>query len=355
MTSHRISDLLIAWYEDNSRALPWRETRDPYRIWISEIILQQTRVQQGMDYYYRFVDHYPAVADLARAPLEEVLKLWQGLGYYSRARNLHAAANQVMSEFGGVFPKTYQDILMLKGVGPYTAAAIASFAYQEQCAVVDGNVYRVLSRLYDEPLPIDSGPGKRLFQALADELLSPDRPDLHNQGMMELGALVCTPTQPSCGECPLQEACMSFANGTVLQRPQKQGKTKVRDRYFQYFIFSYEGKLYLRQRKVKDIWSHLFEFFMIETEKPVTLETLVEHEDLKRICFDPSSSTWRVLAQDVKHLLSHQRIHASFYEVTLQDPLHDTDDLFCIDRADLHQYAIPQLLVKVLQKDGFIV
>ena len=354
MTPSRISDLLIAWYETNSRSLPWRETRDPYRIWISEIILQQTRVQQGMDYYSRFVSQYPTVADLAQAPLEDVLKLWQGLGYYSRARNLHAAANQVMDQFGGVFPSRYQDILMLKGVGPYTAAAIASFAFQACCAVVDGNVYRVLSRLYDEALPIDGGPGKRLFQALADELISPDRPDLHNQAMMELGALVCTPTQPSCAICPLQEGCMAFAQGTVLQRPQKQGKTKVRDRYFQYFIFKWEGKVYLRQRKEKDIWSHLFEFFMIETEHSVDLDSLMASEALQQMLPDMSKCSWRVVAQDVKHLLSHQRIHASFYEVTLQEPLRSNTDLLCVDRADFHTYAIPQLLVKVLEKDGFV-
>ena len=210
-----IADKLIDWYGVNGRDLPWRRTRDPYRIWLSEVILQQTRIAQGMDYYLRFVARFPDVGALAAADEDEVLKLWQGLGYYSRARNLHAAARQVVERYGGRFPAAYADVRSLKGVGDYTAAAVCSIAYDAPCAVVDGNVYRVLSRLFDLDLAIDTAEGRKAFAALADEQLDRRRPARYNQAIMDFGALQCTPANPSCNDCPLRDECLSLAAGTV--------------------------------------------------------------------------------------------------------------------------------------------
>ena len=229
-----ISDILLSWFAREGRDLPWRRTRDPYRIWLSEVILQQTRVAQGLEYYLRFTERFPDIAALAAAPEDEVLKLWQGLGYYSRARNLHAAARQVMSRFGGVFPATYGEVRALPGVGDYTAAAVCSIVYDAPCAVVDGNVYRVLARLFDIGIPIDTTAGKRAFAELAQSQLDTSRPGLYNQAIMDFGALQCTPAQPRCGDCPLAGRCLALAAGTVGVRPVKQGRAKVRDRWFNY-------------------------------------------------------------------------------------------------------------------------
>ena len=214
-----VSDILLSWFAREGRDLPWRRTRDPYRIWLSEVILQQTRVAQGLEYYLRFTERFPDIAALATTPEDEVLKLWQGLGYYSRARNLHAAARQVMSRFGGVFPVTYEGVRALPGVGDYTAAAICSIAYEEPCAALDGNVFRVLSRLYDLDTPIDTTSGRRTFAALADSLIDRQRPGLYNQAIMDFGALCCLPAQPRCTECPLRDRCLAFAARTVDVRP----------------------------------------------------------------------------------------------------------------------------------------
>ena len=219
------ADILIRWYADNHRRLPWRETSDPYLIWLSEVILQQTRVAQGLDYFRRFVARFPDVRSLAEAPQDEVLKLWQGLGYYSRARSLHAAAKDIMARFGGRFPEDYEAVRSLCGVGDYTAAAICSFAYELPYAAVDGNVYRVLSRVYDVDLPVDDAAGKRYFAELAQSLLDPVRPGLQNQATMEFGALQCVPQRPDCGACPLADRCLAQAHGTVGRRPVKRGKS----------------------------------------------------------------------------------------------------------------------------------
>ena len=245
----RISDILIEWYAREGRDLPWRRTRDPYRIWLSEVILQQTRVAQGLAYYERFMSRYPDVASLAAASEDEVLKLWQGLGYYSRARNLLAAAREVVARFGGAFPRTLDDVRSLRGVGDYTAAAICSIAYDTPCAVVDGNVYRVLSRLFDLDLPIDSTPGRRAFAELALRELDPARPGLHNQAIMDFGAIQCTPVSPRCEACPLSERCLALASGTVAERPVKQGRTRVRDRWFHYLHITSGDRTLLRRRE----------------------------------------------------------------------------------------------------------
>ena len=260
----KFADILIDWYAENKRDLPWRETKDPYRIWISEIILQQTRVAQGYDYYIRFMERFPDVFTLADADEDEVMKYWQGLGYYSRARNLHAAARSIRE--AGEFPKTYEGVLALKGVGEYTAAAICSFAYDIPRAVVDGNVYRVLSRWMGIDTPIDSTTGKKLFAQLAQELMDKSRPALYNQAIMDFGALQCTPASPDCLSCPLADTCLALANRSVDTLPVKQHKTKVTNRFFNYIYVRTGGCTFIRKRTENDIWKNLYEPLLIETD-----------------------------------------------------------------------------------------
>lgn len=300
--SMEISRILQLWYAQNKRDLPWRETRDPYRIWLSEIILQQTRVAQGYDYYLKFVSRYPTVADLAAASEDDVLKLWQGLGYYSRARNLHAAALQVMSApYNGLFPSRYEELRKLKGIGPYTAAAIASFSSDEPVAVVDGNVYRVLSRLFDIETPIDSTQGQKEFLALATELLDPEHPGTHNQAIMEFGALQCTPLSPHCPDCPLAEKCLSLANRTIDKRPLKTGKVKVRERLLHYYLYKYKDTLWVRQRPGGDIWQGLWEFVITEGDE-------ILHPEIP-------------VAFTIRHQLTHQLLICDFRIIELPAPI----------------------------------
>lgn len=334
-----ISHKIGLWYDQFRRDLPWRHTRDAYRIWLSEIILQQTRVAQGLDYYRRFVTAYPTVEELAAAPLDHVLKLWQGLGYYSRARNLHAAAQQVMAwrkeHPGKDFPDTYAELIKLKGVGHYTAAAIASFASEERVAVVDGNVYRVLSRLFDLDTPIDTTKGQKLFQTVADEML-PEASAHHNQAMMEFGALHCTPTQPRCETCPVGMHCLALSAGTVGQRPVKQGRTSVRERRFTYIIYIYKDRLWAHQRGPGDIWQGLWEFVLDESgEIPAT----------------PGAPATLLLER--KHQLTHQTLYATFYVVRLpddRDPKTNAairslqDDYRPFTWMEWQQLAVPRLI-----------
>ena len=266
--------ILIRWYSENKRRLPWRETEDPYRIWISEIILQQTRVAQGLEYFNRFMERFPDVASLAQAGEDEVMKYWQGLGYYSRARNLHAAAREIMERYEGVFPSEYEKVRALKGIGEYTAAAVCSFAWRQPYAVVDGNVYRVLGRVFGIDTPIDSGPGKKEFAELATALLDRQRPDIYNQAIMDFGAIQCTPKAPDCLYCPLREHCVAFATGKVAQLPVKEGKTRVKPRYFNYLHIGCQGKTLLKRRNAKDIWQNLYEYPLIETASAVDFSVL---------------------------------------------------------------------------------
>ena len=264
-----ISAVLIEWYGRHFRPLPWRETSDPYLIWLSEVILQQTRVAQGLDYFRRFASRFPDVRSLAAATEDEVLKLWQGLGYYSRARSLHAAARRVAERFDGVFPTGYDDVRSLPGVGDYTASAVCSIAYGQPCAVVDGNVYRVLSRLTDADVPTDTAAGKRYYAERARSLLDESRPGLHNQAVMEFGALQCVPANPDCECCPLRDRCLSLARGTVADRPPKREKKAAVPRYFNYLHVRCAGSTLLAKRTGRDIWRNLYEFPLIETPRAV--------------------------------------------------------------------------------------
>jgi A/G-specific adenine glycosylase len=342
---------LLEWYENNRRQLPWRDTKDPYLIWLSEIILQQTRVIQGLDYYLRFVKRWPSVRALASASEDEVLKEWQGLGYYSRARNLLKAAHQVMEQFGGQFPTKYRDLIILNGVGPYTAAAIASFSSNEAVAVVDGNVYRVLSRLYDLETPIDSSEGQKLFSRLASEMLDPREPGLHNQAVMELGALVCTPATPRCGECPLQEKCLAKAQGTISSRPVKQGKVKVRNRWFNYLIFKFNDTLWVHQRGQGDIWQGLWEYVNVERESPIKGESVM---DLALSVL--SHEEWEVVesvvpvVEDRHHQLTHQLLHINCFLLNLSQEVHPKGQYEQISWNNWAEKAIPKAIFDLNSK-----
>lgn len=320
------------WYRLNKRDLPWRKTTDPYKIWLSEIILQQTRVDQGMSYYLKFVQNYPKVEVLAGADEQCVLNDWQGLGYYSRARNLHAAAKQITKNLHGIFPDNFVEIKKLKGVGDYTAAAIASFAFNEKKAVVDGNVYRVLSRVFDIATPIDSTNGKKEFQALADELIPAHNPAEHNQAIMEFGALICTP-KPNCDACVLKDNCLAKEVGSITDRPVKSKKTKVRDRHFNYLIYTSQNKTIIRKRTEKDIWQNMYEFPLIES---------------KTIPGDLSKSANKI-SLERKHILSHQKIHTTFYHFNFI-PNQLNEDWILIEQSSLQEYPLPRLIDKYLEE-----
>ncbi len=331
------------WYLENKRDLPWRNTTDPYVIWVSEIILQQTRVVQGLGYFNRFMFRFPNVTALAEAEEDEVLKYWQGLGYYSRARNLHAAARQIMNDFGGRFPGNYKGVLSLKGIGEYTAAAICSFAYRQPYAVVDGNVYRVLSRLFDIDVPIDSTQGKKLFADLASRLLDKKNPDVYNQAIMELGALQCIPRSPRCEECPLSDKCLSFASGRVDSLPVKQGKTVVKPRYFNYLCISYRGDTWIRQRVGKDIWENLYEFILIETDRELSFEELQNTDEFHRIFEDAGKVNITALPMQKRHVLSHRIIYAYFYSLEVEKVSSGLSAYIRVPYADLGRYAVSRL------------
>ncbi|MDL2251349.1 A/G-specific adenine glycosylase [Odoribacter sp. OttesenSCG-928-J03] len=343
------SEILIEWYERNKRVLPWRETSDPYLIWISEIILQQTRVAQGLDYYYRFTERFPDVKSLAEAREEEVLKYWQGLGYYSRARNLHAAAKDIQMRFGGKFPDTYREILSLKGIGEYTAAAISSFVWEQPYPVLDGNVYRVLSRVFGVDLPIDSSGAKKYFTQLAGELLNTECPGLHNQAIMEFGALQCVPKSPDCTICPLNHKCLAFASGTVDVLPVKKGKVKTKSRYFNYLDIHCRGERLLVQRQGKDIWQNLYEFPLIETDEEVEFGELQQTEAFKRI-FSESEGLKLIQAWGpVKHVLSHRTIYARFYALEVEAFTGELQNYIQVSDAAMDNYAVSRLIQLYLE------
>jgi A/G-specific adenine glycosylase len=340
-----IQDTLINWYEENHRDLPWRNNPSPYEVWISEVILQQTRVNQGMDYYLHFTKKWPTVNDLAQASEEEVLKMWQGLGYYSRARNLHHCAKQVVEQYKGEFPSDFEKLKQLKGIGNYTAAAIASIAYNLPHAVVDGNVYRVLSRLFDINTPININEGQKLFAQLADELLNRNQPGLHNQALMEFGALQCTPKNPNCLLCPLQAQCLAFAHQTVMLRPVKLAKTKISTRYFNYLILRINDGLYLHKRSDNDIWQNLYDFPCIESQKPMTVEEVIASETFLQL-IENNPFTIIKSSPIFTHKLTHRTILAHFIEIKLEKELLQiqTNDLFLARETELGSFPIPRLI-----------
>lgn len=318
----RFARILLDWYQRHKRALPWRETTDPYLIWLSEVILQQTRVAQGLPYYQRFAETYPTVQDLAAAPEDEVLRLWQGLGYYSRARNMHHTARQIVEQYGGEFPDRYSELLKLRGVGNYTAAAIASFAFREKVAVLDGNVFRVLARVFGLSEDIAVPASRKVFQQLADQLIPADAPDTFNQAIMEFGAIQCTPLMPDCLFCPLQQTCFAFNHGLVQELPVKAKAKAARPRFFHYMVFELEGNYYLRKRLGGDIWEGLYDFYLYESDSKV-LEPDALLRELNEAGIAIEESQLQLPKKDYKHILSHQKITARFYLIRLQSRLRE--------------------------------
>lgn len=331
--------LIVDWYRQNKRDLPWRNTINPYKIWLSETILQQTRVEQGLSYYYKFIEHFPTINDLACTNEETILNLWQGLGYYSRARNLHNTAKSIVDQFNGNFPSTYESLIQLKGIGPYTAAAIASFSFNECKAVVDGNVYRVLSRIFNISTPIDSTEGKKVFQELASELIPANNPAEHNQAIMEFGALHCTPKKPKCENCPFIIQCEALKNKTIETLPVKTKKIKPRDRFLHFIIFLNQNQTIIEKRvNDKDIWKHLYQFPLIETdsiETPLDLENDLYYKKIGKL---------------YTHILSHQKLNTQFY-ISHQFPTQLNENQQLIQFSNIQDYPLPRLIDRFLEEN----
>ena len=337
---------LLSWYDKHHRELPWRSTRNPYHIWVSEVILQQTRVVQGVDYFVRFIERFPTVESLAEASEDDVMRMWQGLGYYSRARNLQAAARQVVGM--GAFPDTYEAIRSLKGVGDYTAAAIASFAFDIPRAAVDGYVLRVWSRMFGIDAPIDEARGKQLVTEIAQALLPVGQAAKYNQAVMEFGALQCVPKSPDCMSCPLADKCVALVEGRVGELPIKSHKTKVADRYFTYLYIHNGDSLLLHKRTGNDIWRNLYELPMIETPYEVTTDTLFAMPEFVLWHNVLPHSVYRGCKSGIKHVLSHRVLHASFYELEVQGVLPCPDGFVIVPFEDLDHYGLPRLVEKYL-------
>jgi A/G-specific adenine glycosylase len=350
-----LAQKIIKWYRLHKRDLPWRHTSDPYKIWLSEIILQQTRVGQGLPYYLKFIVEFPTINDLANASEQEVLRLWQGLGYYSRARNLHHTAKVICAELNGIFPANYIDLLKLKGVGSYTAAAIASFAYNEAVAVVDGNVFRVLSRIFGIETDIASHQAKKEFFGVATDLMPPSQASEFNQAMMEFGAIQCQPVSPDCLLCPLQIECVAFQTGRVGVLPIKSKKTKIRERFFNYIVFKFEDAIAMHQRTDRDIWQGLYDFKLIESEHIVdNFNELLENVNLS--FFLPVSPCIVEKSSHIyTHILTHQRIQAKFWTVELTEKIDLSGlDLQFYTFAEFENLPKPVLITNFWNDNNFL-
>lgn len=344
-----VSKKLISWYSVNKRNLPWRSTTNPYYIWLSEIILQQTQVAQGLPYYHAFITNYPTVFDIAKAEESQVLKLWQGLGYYSRARNLHASAKYIVSELNGVFPNTFTEILKLKGVGDYTASAIASISFNEPTAVVDGNVYRVLARIYGIYTPINTGKGFKEFKALAQELIDKKQPATFNQAVMEFGARLCRPKNPDCPNCPFNNTCIALEKNAIDVLPVKLKALKVKKKYFNFIvILSEDGKTIVEQREGSGIWQNLYQFPLIESKKSVEFsviaDDLKDFIPLKNKVFDLSLYNEKAII----HKLSHQHLYTKFWIVSLKSSLPEG-----ISVKKIHDFPVPILISNFIEQFNF--
>lgn len=335
------SEFLIKWYQSQKRDLPWRNTSNAYYVWLSEIILQQTRVVQGLPYYLKFIDKYPTINDLANAPESEVLKLWQGLGYYSRARNLHQTAKIVSQKFNNIFPKTYAEIKQLKGIGDYTASAISSICYNEAVAVVDGNVFRVLSRIFNIDIPINTSEGMKYFKNLATELLDKNRAGLHNQAIMEFGAIHCKPQLPNCSTCIFSEKCLALSLKKVNELPVKLKKTIIKNRYFNYLLMidNLQNTLF-EQRKGKDIWNGLYQFPLIESNQPIQQEEIIAQIQQKY----PKIISVEKFSEKT-HKLSHQHIFPTFWVIHTDNLLENS-----IPLHEIHRFPMPILIANFLKK-----
>ncbi|MEI7830884.1 MAG: A/G-specific adenine glycosylase [Prolixibacteraceae bacterium] len=342
--------VLTGWYNQSKRELPWRGSRDPYQIWVSEIILQQTRISQGTDYYHKFLKSFPDIESLAMAPEENVLKVWQGLGYYSRARNMHHAAKKVLTEHKGVFPTDYISIRRLKGIGDYTAAAISSIAFDLPHAVVDGNVYRVLSRLFGISTPIDSSAGKKEFYALSQMLLDTDHPGEFNQALMEFGAIQCLPAQPLCNGCPISFRCYAFLHQNISDFPVKSKLKKQKERFFNYLYLHNGKKIFMEKRADKDIWRNMFQFPLIESTSRLTPEEVIDSSAWKEI-FKNLHITIEAIYPERVHLLTHQRLYIRFIPVKLEEN-ERAEKLIAVDMDEIAKYPVPKPIETFLLERG---
>jgi A/G-specific adenine glycosylase len=348
----KFTRLLMNWHlTDNPRQMPWKGIKDPYKIWLSEIILQQTRVEQGWVYYENFLKHYPSIHDLAKAKDAAVFKLWEGLGYYNRCKNLLLTARKIVDEHDGIFPKSYEDLLELKGVGPYTAAAIASFAFQLPYAVVDGNVYRVLSRFFGIQLPVDSTEGKKHFQAVADQVLFKSDAASYNQAIMDFGATVCKPFAPNCIECPLHQHCSAFKNTMVHQLPLKEKRLKKKKRNFNYFIFEYKQQVYIQKRTQKDIWENLYEFYLLESDELIQWTPIAILEFLRNQ-LGVHSATVKEQSEPISQQLTHQQIKARFIRVNLLSKPRGLRTQDWLAASEMAALPFPKIINDWLSKTG---
>jgi A/G-specific adenine glycosylase len=343
------SPILLKWNrEKNNRQMPWKGEKDPYRVWLSEIILQQTRVEQGLKYYEKFITAFPDVHQLANAPERSIYKYWEGLGYYTRCKNLIVTAKNVSKNLKGKFPDNYDEIKKLKGIGPYTAAAIASFAFNEHRAVVDGNVFRVLARIFGIEEPIDSTEGKKAFNTLAGKLLDKKSPALYNQAIMDFGAVVCKPA-PICEGCPFKQKCEAFLNDKIFSLPVKGKKVLIKKRWFNYVLLEYEEKLAIRQRQEKDIWHNLFEFLLVESDKEFDKKEIIK-EVKKKKWVDANSYEIEYVSPVFKQQLSHQLIKGRFTKLKLYSKRGLPSDILWIGKKELKKYAFPMFINQHLRK-----
>lgn len=346
------TQLLMQWNTlQNTRQMPWKGEKNPYYIWLSEIILQQTRVEQGLPYYNNFKKSYPNINKLAQAPEDEVMKLWQGLGYYSRARNLHSTAKFIANELQGEFPQQYADIVKLKGVGPYTAAAIASFAFNEKRAVVDGNVIRVLARVFGIATPYDTTLGKKQFALLADELIDAQQPGIYNQAIMDYGATVCTPQNPLCHQCVFTKICVAYNKNLIAELPAAEKKIKIKERYFTYLLIRNKNEVIIEKRTGNDIWKNLYQLPLIETTTP--LKTNI-HKAISAFLGTNQFSIANY-SDEMVQMLTHRKIHFRFIEIEGINPKSlKSDNFVCIKVKDLVQYAFPKTIHLFLAQNSLL-
>jgi A/G-specific adenine glycosylase len=342
-----IGQNLIVWYEINKRNLPWRDTGDPYLIWVSEIILQQTRVVQGLDYYRRFIDAYPDIFSLARADMDEVLKIWQGLGYYSRARNMHAAAKHIVDVYDGKFPTTYDGLITIKGIGDYTASAIASIAFGQAVPVIDGNVNRVIARLYGIQQPVNKPVGQKEIRTYAEKLLVRNVPGIYNQAIMEFGALQCVPQNPDCKGCILNRVCTAYRNGLADMLPIKEKTAKIATRYFNYLHVRFGNHTFIRRRADGDIWTGLYEFPMIETSEDTGLDDLGRTPAWQSY-FGTQTPLIEAVSGEITHRLTHRILKIRFYKMVVDKPV-SGQHLIEIPATDIHRYAVPKVIDNYLK------
>ncbi len=341
--------IVTDWYLVNKRSLPWRESNDPYIIWVSEVILQQTRVNQGLSYFYKFIAAFPDVQALAEANITSILKVWQGLGYYSRARNMHHAAQTVMHDYNGIFPDSYGDLLKLKGIGEYTAAAVASIASGEKVPVVDGNIYRLLARFFGIDTPVNTPGSKKQFTSIMFELMQDFEPGLFNQAFMEFGALQCVPVNPDCSHCPLKTNCYAFNHRMIDRLPVKIKKGKIRNRFFFYLVVFNQEHVLLKKRTAGDIWEGLYEFPLIESDSAVSVDQLINGDSWKNIFNDRGFSLINISGKFL-HQLTHQRIQAQFIQISLSEDISsEFPGGISVHRDNLAKYPVSRLIDKYFE------